>query len=338
MLTSNQCFALEHLTGFHSGFKGSDGEDYSLLSRINNKTLITPEGDVLMSSPRFVEIMSQQRRIFDGTSGASYKNMKEDQRYTGLRTPWIIAGTEALMNTDQSRLGDRFLRVCIHQPDDDEKQAIIRRVAFTAMRSVMQSSEGAKDQVDERLAEAYKLTGGYVNWLRANVTDLLSQLTIDEEIVSDRCGELGQFVADLRARPEPDIRKDSIPTKELPTRLTAQFVRLACCVAVVMNRKEIDEEVLRVVKKVALDTARGHSLDIVRFLSIDKLGSEVKAVSLSTGRTDQKTRDMLLFMRQIGIVETFTMKIKNFAPRPKWRLTPDFQRLYAKVFHPDKPS
>lgn len=336
MLTSNQCFALEHLTGFHSGFKGSDGEDYSLLSRINNKTMITPEGDVLMSSPRFTEIMSQQRRIFDGTSGASYKNMKEDQRYTGLRTPWIIAGTPALMNTDQSRLGDRFLRVCIDQPDDDEKKAIIRRVAFTSMRSVMQSSEGAKEQVDERLAEAYKLTGGYVNWLRANATELLTQLEIDEETVADRCGELGQFVADLRARPDPDPRKDSIPTKEMPTRLTSQFVRLACCLAVVMNKKGIDLEVMRIVKKVALDTARGQSLDIVRFLSLDKLGSEVKAISLITGRSDQKTRDMLMFMRSIGIVETFTVKIKNFAPKPKWRLTPDFQRLYAQVFNGER--
>ncbi len=100
LLTADEfCYPLEQLTGFHSGWQDGSGQDFSLLSRVNGKTMITPEGDVLMSSPRFAEIMSQQRRIFDGTSGASYKNQKVDQRYTGLRTPWIIAGTPALITT-----------------------------------------------------------------------------------------------------------------------------------------------------------------------------------------------------------------------------------------------
>jgi hypothetical protein len=117
LLTSKNCYPLEHVKGFHSGWReGQDGEDFSLITRINRKTLVTPEGDVIMSSPQFTEIMSQQRRIFDGTAGASFKNMKKDRRYTGLRTPWIIAGTPALMQTDQSRLGDRFLRICANGP------------------------------------------------------------------------------------------------------------------------------------------------------------------------------------------------------------------------------
>ena len=52
----------------------------------------------LLSSPKFAELMSQQRRIFDGTSGASYKNRKEDVRFTGLRTPWVMAVTPSSIN------------------------------------------------------------------------------------------------------------------------------------------------------------------------------------------------------------------------------------------------
>lgn len=332
MLVSQGCYALEHLTGFHSGWKDNEGNDYSLLSRINRKTLITPEGDVLMSSPSFASIMSQQRRIFDGSSGASFKNMKVDQSYTGLRTPWIIAGTPALMDTDQSRLGDRFLKVILNPPDDDERTEILRRVAHTALRSVQQKSDGTPEsQIDARMGEAYRKTGGYVDWLRSN-TDLLSTIEVSDEALL-LCSAYGEFTAYIRARPGSRLKAEQHDTKEMPTRLTSQYVRAAVCMAVVLNRDSVDSEVMRRVKKLALDTAKGQVLEIVRKLFEEgETGLEVASLAMFTHHTEDKTRNMLRFLRQIGVVDTFKVQLteKTFS-RPKWRLTEKLTNLWEEV-------
>lgn len=333
MLVSKSCYPLEHLSGFHSGWKGDDAQEYSLLSRINRKCLITPEGDVLISSPKFGEIMSQQRRIFDGTSGASYKNMKKDQRFTGLRTPWIIAGTPALLDSDQSRLGDRFLQVCFDHPDEDEKAAIVRHVGYNALRAVAQRSDGsAESHLDSTMAEAYRLTGGYVDYLRANVTELVSQLVIDEDALVEFCGTLGEFTAFLRARPSKIKDSEADATKEMPTRLTSQFVRLACCLAVVLNRKGVDDEVLRRTKKVALDTARGQTLELARLMQdAGDDGAELRALALRTSRSEQDTRVTLRFLARIGAVEARQAQGTGFSKSPRWRLTRKMRTLWQEV-------
>lgn len=334
VLVSKQCFPLEHLTGFHSGWKDETGEDFSLISRIDRKTLITPEGDVLMSSPRFVEIMSQQRRIFDGTSGASYKNRKEDMRYTGLRTPWIIAGTPALMDTDQSRLGDRFLRIIIDSPGEAEKDNILLSVGHTALRSVLQTSDGdSETQLDPDLCEAYKLTGGYVEWLRNNAAELLASLRIDKEFVVSRCSKLAEFTAYLRARPNPNASAESEAGKELPTRLTHQYVRLACCIAVVLNRQGVDDLVMGRVRRVALDTSRGQTLEITKQLrETTAEGRSTKGLSVSTGIGEHKVRGYLGFLKAIGAAETFELRgAKGLGVKRRWRLTERMEELFDDV-------
>lgn len=334
VLVSHNCYPLEHLTGFHSGYRSEDGEDHSLLARINLKCLITPEADVIMSSTHFQEIMSQQRRIFDGTSGASYKNQKEDKRYTGLRTPWIMAGTPALMDGDQSRVGDRFLKVFIDSPDADEKKDILRRVGFTAIRSVRQKhSVEVGKQMDAKFAEAYSLTGGYVDWLWANVDAKLTELNMDEEWVVSKCADLAEFTADMRARPDPDPKKDSVATKEMPTRLTHQMVRMACCMAVVLNKDTVDEEVIRRIHKVAMNTSYGVTLDIVKLMyTLGDRGIDVKEVYPHLGRAEDRIRALLRFLRAIDVVETFRPETTNgISAKPRWRLTERFSELYDLV-------
>lgn len=331
LLVSRSCYPLEHLTGFHSGWKGGseNGQDFSLLSRINRKTLVTPEGDVLVSSPQFQQIMSQQRRIFDGTSGASYKNMSEDQRYTGLRTPWIIAGTPALLDADQSRLGDRFLKVYVDAPDEDEKRHILRMVGRSALQAVRLKSEqdNAEKQMSPEMAYAYQLTGGYVDWLKSN-TDLLSTIDMSDDHL-DRCAILADFTASMRAS-QP---KENHPTVELPTRLNHQMVRLACCNAVVLNKSEVDTEVMRRIRKVAVDTSRGPNLDIVRVLAKCQYGAEVRVLTNGIHITEDRCRSMMRFLTHIGVVTKYTGPLPGGvkATGPRWQLTAKMKALYHEV-------
>jgi hypothetical protein len=339
MLVSKNCYALEHLTGFHSGWKDQSGEDFSLISRINGKTLITPEGDVLMSSPRFVELMSQQRRIFDGTSGASFKNRKEDMRYVGLRTPWIMAGTPQLLLTDQSRLGDRFLRAIINHPTEKEKAEILERVGYTAIREVLQASNGdPAGIVEENLRAFYRLTGGYIDYLRMNVGPLLNKIKCDEGRVVEECAMLGEFSALMRSRPDPKSKeRETHDTREVPTRLTKQFVRLAMCLTPVLSKMEIDADVMRRVRKVSIDTARGITYRAAKFLyacEVKEGGASVARCARASGHGEDRENTILGFMRQVGIAEWFEHKTSpNMNARTYWRLTKKFRKLWEGVFN-----
>lgn len=344
LLVSKHCFALEHLTGFHSGWKGENGEDYSLIGRINGKTLITPEGDVLMSSPKFLEIMSQQRRIFDGASGATFKNRKEDMRYENLRTPWVMAGTPALLSSNQSRLGDRFIRVIVEPPDEIGKRAILRKVAETALEAVLQTSNCAAGSITtEKKLIARRLTGGYINHLRDNAESLLARVHIpDQAALFDYCALLGDFVSHMRARPDSTTAEEKHETKEMPTRLTEQFVRLHVCLAVVTGGFAVNKDVMRRVRKVALDTAKGKTFDWVNTLyqkdakdaaaGLELSGVDTTSLGILFTETDVQIRHYLRFLKKIKVVENF----KSSASRDerRWRLTDKVKELWAGVMNP----
>src|SRR6516225_5177427 len=232
MLTSRGCYHLANLTGFTSGWKsGQEGaEDHSLLVRINRRTLITPEADVLVTSPTFGEIMGHARRIFDGKFAQDYKTLKEQRSYDALRTPWILAGTPAMMmSIDHARQGDRFLRVFMDVPDADGREAILRMVCHGALRSVARRSveDDAASCMSPEMLNAYRLTGGYVDHLRRNPDELIASVAIDEDAFVPEVMALAEFAADLRAKPDPDKKREQQrPTKELPSRLAIQLARL----------------------------------------------------------------------------------------------------------------
>lgn len=348
LLVSGHCHHLEHLTGFHSGFKkpGERDTDCSLIARINGKTLITPEFDVMKSSPRYAEIMSQQRRIFDGKSGATYKNSDVDTLYVALRTPWIRAGTPKMMlDCDQSHLGDRFLRFIIADPSNGERRDVAR-AALRSERVAMleQANKDAGSIVDPKTRLAHALTGGYVDWLRAHVEEELSRVDISEE-AEDHCIDLAELSADLRARPiYEDKRSHKAPEpndcKELPTRLARQNIRLAACLAVVLNKRAVDADVLRIIRRVALDTAYGHSLNIARWLcsphprdtingrTYQECGGLAEETLITwTQMSRERMARYLGFLQRIDVLEFRTVRQTSGA----WALTERVLNLYLKV-------
>lgn len=339
LLVSRHCHHLEHLTGFHSGWKLAEdsSKDCSLISRINGKTLITPEADVLMSSPRFHEIMGQQRRIFDGKSGATYKNTDKDIVYSGLRTPWIMAGTRAMMDHDQSHLGDRFIRFIIEDPPEKEKREILRRAVRSERVAMLDTANGtAGSVVDPKTRLAQSLTGGYVDWLRANVEEELTKIEVPPSS-EEYCIDLAELSADLRARPNEDRRKvETHDSKEMPTRLARQNIRLATCLAVVLNKKVVDWDVLRVVRKVALDTAAGHSLNIVQWLcssdgnggSYQQAGGLMRGILEAwTGMYNDRLMNYLKFLCKIDVLEHRDVRQTSGA----WLLTDRVYDLYLRI-------
>lgn len=338
MLVSKHCYALEGLTGFHSGFRGTgsdSGKDHSILGSHNHQTWITPEADVMVSSPDYAKLMGQARRIFDGKSSKKYGNQIEAMEYQGLRTPWIQAGTPAMLDHGQASVGDRFLKVMIERPDSEDRADIMRRVGHTALRASLAESNGVPEsRHEEHTLAFYRTAGGYVDFLRENVGQALQDVDLaNADDVVDQCAAMAELTAFLRARPYEDkTRKETHNTVELPTRLQAQLVRMAACLSVVLNKGTIDAEVLRMVRKVALNTANGTTLEMVRSIyRVDMEGLEADEIAAHVGKSQDVVRKLLSFMASIGAMENWTPKGVGKTARRRWRPTDALAEAWGRV-------
>jgi len=325
------------IRGFHSGYKsdgGDEEQDHSLIPTIRDKTLVTKDGDTLLQSPNLSQILAEARDLYDSTCRTHYRNaMSKD--YSGIRMTWLLCGTSSLRAIDSSELGERFLDCVIMDGIDDElEDEVLWRVANRASRNLVYESDGkAETQYEPELAKAMQLTGGYVAYLRENAIGKLS--TIDYPPWAMRqCTKLGKFVAHMRARPSQHQEENA--EREFGARLVSQHVRLAACLALVLNCDQINQEVMRRTTQVAMDTSRGQTLDIAAHLyTAGRDGREVRGLSLFTNRTEEKTRGMLRFLKQIGVVELFSAKAKGITSKARWRLTTRMHQLYKDVVEPD---
>ncbi len=316
------------IRGFHSGFKtgNDDKEDNSLISKIAGKTLVTKDGDTLLQSPNLGQILAEARDLYDCTSRTHYRN-KMSKNYSGIRMTWILCGTSSLRSIDSSELGERFLDCVIMDRIDDElEDEILWRVVNRAERNTNIEADGQADTHNEpSLTEAMKLTGGYVGYLRSNALDLMSTVTCSTEALK-KCTRLAKFVACMRAR--PSWRQMENSEREVAFRLGSQLVRLAKCLAVVLNQTDVDGDVMRRVKQTAMDTSRGFVREIVEDIYNSEDGCAAKGIGMRLNHTEQETGRMLRFLRQIEVVNLLKVEATN---KNKWFLTSSMTKLYEDI-------
>lgn len=304
LLVSDHCEPFENFSGLFSGWRSGFGDDdYSMLASINGKTLITPEGDVLVKAKDFPEKMSHLRRIFDGNITQRYKTLKNARRYDGLRTPIIVAGTHVMIRAmSQPALGDRFIRVFADQPNRSEERNILLHAGAGAWASVGQASNGRPDsQMSPKMTLAYRLTGGYVDHLRERASEIIDN--VGGDCIED-CADLALYTSFLRGRPDSDPRNktDEEARRELPARLVQQYTRLARCVAAVTGRPEVDDKVMRLVRKIAVDTSDSKMRTLCTYIhsQSETGGSYGSTLARWTGVSDQVMSDRLQYLREIG--------------------------------------
>lgn len=310
------------IRGFHSGYHREDGKDVSLAEMARGMTLGTKDGDTLLKAPNLKQILAEGRALYDRVSRTNYRN-DVNREYVGHRMTWHLAGTKALREIDDSELGVRFLDVVVMETIDDEfEDEVGWRAANQEARNMLHLSDGKPEsQYPEDLALAMAMSGGYLDFLRTNALEISRGINI-ESYRLDQCNTLGKFVAFMRARPVKDSEHDG--DRELSARLVKQLTRLAISLAAVLNKEDIDDEVMALVYKVVMDTSRGFTLEILRVLARMPQGAEIKGLSLLIRQQDDYLRRQLRFMRKIGIVETDLS-------RKRWRVTPKMSSLYGKV-------
>jgi uncharacterized C2H2 Zn-finger protein len=339
-LSVNKRYVLAKSTirGFHSGFQSdrAGSEDSSLLVLVKDKTLVTKDGDTLLQAPNLGQILSEARDVYDRVSRTHYRN-KMSRDYEGVSMTWLLCGTNSLRALDSSELGERFLD-CVIVEDIDEglEDEIGWRVANRADRELLHRADGKMETRDgPELVEAKRLTGGYVGHLRGNGGRLLESVS-NPEWALRKCTHLAKFVAFLRAR--PSARQAEKAEREMSFRLISQLVRLARCLAVVLNRPAVDDAVMAQVRQVALDTARGRGLEVARHLHArGPAGVPAAALAAVTCETREHEGRLLRFWAKIGVVESFRASVAGqLGERERWRLTPRLERLYREVVDDDE--
>jgi len=254
---TDHILAKSTIRGFHSGFNatGNEEEDNSLLAQLGDRTLITKDGDTLLQTPNLQQILSEARDIYDGVSRTHYRNrMSKD--YVGKRMTWLLCGTSSLKKIDSSELGERFLDCVIMDRIDTElEDRVLWKVANRANENVnLETTEDLETHDEPSMANAKQLTGGYVDYLRGNAATELPLIGFSATHLR-QCMSLGKFVSYMRAR--PSFLQEELVEREFAARLTSQLTRLGKCLAFVLNKKEVDWEVMGRVKRIALDTSRG---------------------------------------------------------------------------------
>lgn len=324
---------LSTMRGFFSGYKQGDGsENQSEILKLKGMTLVTKDGDSMVTGPNWPQVMGQARDLYDKTARVSYLNgMGVDCE--GINLTWILCGTnENMKQVDVGELGARFLSCHIIDEIDEELEDTINwRAACQARRDTAQRSNcDSSTQLSEEMVTAYRSTGGYIEYIHSNAARLLEQVEMSDEMAK-RVIALAKFVSFLRARPSK--KQDEATSREMSTRLVKQMVRLAVCLACVLNRGSVDSEVLERVRKVALDTCQGRTLAILEHLHrAGARGLSAGALAVMCGQTEEKKQSMLRFLKQIGVVESFHERtVSGISTTTRWRPTDRLNRLYSEV-------
>jgi predicted fused transcriptional regulator/phosphomethylpyrimidine kinase len=219
--------------------------------------------------------------------------------------------------------------------DDDLEDEILMRVATRSEKNLSFETDGTVEtQQDPEMTRVMQLTGGYVDFLRENANEMLASINFSDEALR-QCARLGKFVAYVRARPSKLQEEDA--EREFAARLVSQLIRLSKCLAVVYNKPTVDQEVLRITRKVALDTSRGQTYDMMEAMYDEgEDGIEpAMLVKIVNGR-DSEIRKLLRFLRRIGAVETFEKKVKakghkGVIKKIRWRLTKYMEKLFQEI-------
>lgn len=323
---------VSNLTGLLSGYKSDKegSEDFSLVAQIAGKTMVIKEADTLLKNPMRDTIMAQMRDLYDGTTNAHYKN-GINRDYT-QRTTVLMCGTGAIRALDSTELGSRYLTCSIMRGIDRElEDAVLDMVLKRAAANIRQSPNcTAESKMSRDLAHASRLTGGYVEYLRAEGTRLTERVGVEHHQI-DRCKVYARFVSYMRARPSKS--QSEVHEREFPARLTEQFFNLMMCTAAVMNKPYVDDEVMRRVAQVAVDSGWGTNFKLVKYLyeQGDRVGAPEESLRALPGMAPAKLSELLGFLREIEAVERFSYQVRGATAQLRWRVHPVLSALYRDV-------
>ena len=325
--------AVSTFKGFYSAYQidKEGSQNLSMVLQLKGKAFVVKDGDTILTLPNKDQIMGQARDLYD-TKGSHVAGNMMSLDVQDLRFAWILCGTKSLRMLDSSELGERFLTCRIMDAIDSALEEDIGWRKINQIRNNRFEVNGDLNSIETKeMLTARRRTGGYLEYLRQNMGELYARVEMDDG-AARRCMSLAKFVAYMRARPSKKQDEEE-SGREMNTRLVSQFGKLMFGLAVVMNKRSVDEEVVAVARHVCMDSSKGRVFRICRHLyKHGAVGLTLGGLATLCSSTDDKKRLLMNHLRTIGVVESY---VREGAGRGRyWRMTGDFRRLYEEVMQP----
>lgn len=302
-----------------SGIKFDEGDDPSLLIKVNNRMLVIKDFTTILSMQAATrdEIFGILRDVYDGYVEKFFG--------TGVKKSYhskfgILAGVTPMIDSlaaQHSSLGERFLKFRMSRFESEESE--IEKIK-KAMKGV--GSEGERrDELQRYVAAA----------LRKPMPQSLPQ--ISEEIY-DELVDMAMLTAMLRGAVTKDPYSGELlclPVVEVGTRLSKQMSKLAMGIAIFKSSDKVDASVMDTIRLVCHDTCPDRIAKIVGFFyketfDKDQKDAWVKSKELAegTGMSDTTLQRVNDNLRMLGIIKKHSSSSKM---ETRWCLTDKVMRL-----------
>ena len=292
-LGSSKCVYRTSIThkAFISGFR-IEGNDNSLLAYLPGKALIVKDYSNVLSLPHLEQeqLVALLREAYDGRIVRNYGNNvyreypPPDSAFRDCRFSFVAGVTKEIHARSHAGLGERFLKYEIPCTEQDNMKA---------MMAALDDSWKTHERQILRSASVGAFLDRELNF---------SQLPYIPPWFKQRLVSLSQFVGYARSpvsRTKGDL--DFTPSPESGTRIAKQLLKLSQSLCFTLNLEEANEEVYRLVRKVAWDTAHGWRRDLMLTLFHQEGLLNTLEVTESSGLSLATTHRQLHDMRALKI-------------------------------------
>ena len=269
-----------------------DEESTSILQRAKNRVLYVEDfTPILTSGANRDAIFGKLRAAYNGTfiSHFARGSVEITDNYFSL-----VAGvTNAIEDPkyDLGDLGERFVRIRLIDDSFNEESHILK---------ALENVDGEDVQGKENKEYFQACVAGYMDHMKNNPTKVNYNKEFDKKLVP-----LSMFVALCRTKVSKG--KDGIsvrPVPEVASRIAAQLKKLGLCLCHVYQREMIDDEIYRVMKKVAFDSCVGWKFEVLQYLQAnDKVGMTVNALSEKMNISESMVSKILIDCHLIGLAK-----------------------------------
>ena len=279
---SKHCVLRSNLTAASlvSGFRTGDGKDPSLLPQLNGKVFVMKDFTEVLKLPVTSrdEIYSTLRGAYDGSVERQFGNGIM-RNYQNLHFAMLAGVTPEIYGQREASLGERFLMLHIIKGTDYENDTVLR-----ALENVGKDA----NIMDELAAVASTYLDFEID--DATISDVVASFPEDFNL---RIAGLAQLVAILRGEVRYDFKGERMlyrPQFEVGARLAKQLRKLALSLALLEDPIGYNDNVMRIVGRVAFDTCVGFNLEVIQAVMMQPNCTisemhEMTAIPMSTLRS-----------------------------------------------------
>lgn len=301
-----------------SGRNGEDGTDPSLIPRLDNMTLVMKDYTEIidMGGGEQAALLSVLRGAYDRTLF----------RPSGIGLPRhyrskfsIIAGvTSKIYQTTQASLGERFLRIHLDPVGGKDPSD---QIAASMIASQTNPDLGMM---------LSPFVSSYLDYLKDTVeTPPMLSKAMQMKLIP-----IVRAVAHLRAATAVGREREDLeapPEIETGARTANQLQKLAGGLCVILQKKQADDHVFNILRRVARDTCRGYYQDILNLCVKTKTGCTPNLMAHRLNLTLSPVRRKLMVLKQLEILKSISVKSgKSGRPEENWQLHPGFAEIWRK--------